>query len=493
MDPLTPIAPPAADALMERFQRTIARHRMLETGDNVLVGVSGGPDSVALLTLLTRVRAGRRLRLAVAHLNHRLRGLRSDEEAASVRRLAEAMGLSFFGATRDVHRLRRQRRISLEEAGRMARYTLFHRLAATHGFDKLALGHTADDNAELVLMNLFRGSGPAGLAGIPPVRDGWIIRPLIEARRSEVITFLTRNNLQYADDASNRDTRFLRNRIRHDLMPVLRSAYNPGIAGALNRLAAILRSEADWIDGLVRQQMKTTAHSVHKSRIVLSVSALADLHPALQRRLLRQAIHHVQGGLRRISFRHIDAVIRQSAGAAQHDTILHLPGGLRTARKGDRLSIFRGNAPGKPPGKAHVDARETGPGHPIPRPQRRTQTLDVDSLGIRLRLSEIPPPDRITLLTAGQRTAFFDMEKLVFPLCVRCGRSGDRFAPLGAKGTQTLKKFFTDHKIAREKRRRTPVIVSRGTIIWLVGQRIAEPLKVTPDTRRVLKIELLLA
>src|SRR6056297_3907278 len=213
--------------LLKKTVQTVREYRMIPPGAAILAGISGGPDSVCLLHVLTLLAQSLRLRLGIAHLNHGLRSTDSDEDADFVRSLAEKQNLPFFYKKTDVRKTAQKSRQSLEEAGRNERYAFFDGILDSHGFDRIALGHHRDDNAELLLMNLLRGSGPSGLSGIPPVR-GNIVRPLIRTGRKEIMGHLSDNGIDYCTDSSNADPAFLRNRIRKELLPMLEENYNPG-------------------------------------------------------------------------------------------------------------------------------------------------------------------------------------------------------------------------------------------------------------------------
>ena len=246
---------------------------MIDPGDAVLVAVSGGPDSMALLHLLVALSPALSLRLGVAHLDHGLRKEAAQRDAAFVAGAAAGLGLPCHVGKENVTAYRDRHRLNLEEAARTIRYRFLGQTAAAYGYSRLATGHQADDNAELVLMNLLRGSGPGGLAGIPPRRrlseaDGPpgrpgaridIIRPLIAVTREEVLAYLSDRSIAHVTDDSNSDPAYLRNRLRRDLIPHLARAYNPRIAAALNRLSAILRSEDEWADAVARGLFETLA------------------------------------------------------------------------------------------------------------------------------------------------------------------------------------------------------------------------------------------
>jgi len=219
--------------LEQRFEETVVRYDLIVCGDSVLVAVSGGPDSVALLHLLAVRAAAWQLRLEIAHLDHGLRE-ESAREADLIRQLAETLALPLHIEHVNVRDLRRRWHLSTEAAGRKARYQFLQETVDRHGFNKVALAHHADDNAETLLLNLLRGSGRLGLGGMPPMRAGRFIRPLIRAERAEILDYVRRRNLSTLTDPSNRDNGFLRNRIRNQLIPLLEREYQPGVRAVLH-------------------------------------------------------------------------------------------------------------------------------------------------------------------------------------------------------------------------------------------------------------------
>ena len=460
---------------------------MLASGDRVLVGVSGGPDSMALLHLLVNAPFADKIELGVAHLNHCLRGVTAEKEADFVRREAAALGCPCHVARARVINVKRKLGLSLEEAGHRVRYGFFNKVMADGDYNKLALGHHMDDNAEQLLLALLRGTGPRGLSGIAPMKEKRIIRPLIHVRRSQIETYIKAENISCMRDESNNDTRFLRNRIRHDLLPLLASAYNPRIGEHLNRLADVVRTEESWIGDLVSREYQKSVIGRKHGEVALSVNRLQTIHTALMRRLVRMALEEVAGNLRRIDFSHIHSISRLLTDGDGKQC--HLPGGLRARRDDDRLvlSLFpRDRRRSAAARTVKADDFEKVIDGPFP------ENFEIREMGIGLRLSfcsrrRLPP---WTAMESNR--AYMDFDRLALPLTVRWPVSGDRFHPLGAGGRQKLKKFFIDHRISRSNRYRTPVLADRRGIIWLIGQRIDERVKVTPRTSRILNTEFFL-
>ena len=295
--------------ILKTVTKTIFECQMLRKNDTVLVGVSGGPDSIALLNILMELKSELAITVHVAHLNHGIRGKESDEDAEFVLKTADHLGLECHIEKINVPEFRKKHKLSLEHAARRVRYSFFDRLMARYHYDKIALGHHLDDNAEMILMALFRGSGPLGLSGIPPVREGRIIRPLIRVTRADINAYLSARGIRYVIDASNADAHHLRNKIRQGLLPMLKADYNPSIAASLTRMAGILRSEEDWINQTIEPFFQSAVLKSEKNSIILSAVTLLKFHPAVIRRLIRMALEHIKGDLKKITFRHVSAIV----------------------------------------------------------------------------------------------------------------------------------------------------------------------------------------
>ena len=478
--------------LIRETERTIKAYGMFQPGDSVLVGVSGGPDSVALLYVLNSLAPRLSLGLGVAHLNHCLRQKESDHDAAFVESLAKKIDLPCYIQKTDVRTYHRRHKLSIEEAARQVRYTFYSSVATTHRFDKVALGHHSDDNAELVLMYLFRGSGPLGLAGIPPVRDAAIVRPFIEVGRPEIMDFLDKNGLEYVCDRSNQDVRFLRNRVRQQLLPLLKKEYNPMIAQSLNRVSAILRSEDEWMEALVTPLYDQAVAATQEYKTVLLVSKLSHLPVAAVRRIVRRAIAVIKGDLRRISFKHILAITRLIESDPKVRR-LDLPDRISVRREGEQLIFSKETMPLRllesPFGEARLISTAPDYDYEI----REPGTLLIREIGRCLKFEAVDKKRLKDIRQAGHSAAFFDMDRLHFPLKVRNYRPGDCFTPLGMTGTQKIKNYFIDNKVPRSERIRCPLLLSAGKIIWVAGHRIADSVKVLPTTQRALKVEQVLA
>lgn len=468
------------DNLVEKVRKTLLAFRMVSPGDKILVAVSGGTDSVTLLHLLHGLADEFKLQLHVAHLNHLARGNESDEDSRFVSRLGEKLGLETFIESIDVKKERANFKTSFQETGRILRYRFLERTLQKTGGNKIAMGHTADDQVETVLMNLLRGSGLKGLAGIPPVR-GNIVRPLIECFRAELDTYLKEQGLEFRTDPSNANQQYLRNRIRLDLIPKLQAEYNKNIKTRILDTAGIIRDEEDFLSAHLQKCFEECSTEKEEGReISLNLQKLRRQNPALQKRLIRKAIFHVKGDLRRVSAKHVQGVVELAAKPRPHKEI-HLPGPLLVVCNREKL-VFKRNLKGR------FGIQVKG----LP-----SAVIELKIPGIT-RITEISLKFIVKLLSPGHQDyaaafpnqAFFDFDKAGEAIRTRFFLPGDRFVPLGMTGKKKLKSFFIDEKVPREQRNKIPILTTRDNdIIWVFGKRISNTYRVTAETRKILFIE----
>jgi len=454
----------APDDIHHQVLRTIRTYGMISRGDRVVVAVSGGPDSVALMSLLVELRRRLGIRLHAAHLDHGLRGDDSRADARYTRRLVRRLGLE---VTVERVRIPPHPDGGLEEAARKVRYDFLERVATEQQARRIATGHTADDQAETVLMRLIRGAGSEGLAGIPPVRSR-IIRPLIEVRRKQIERYLRRRRLRPRQDKTNLHLDRLRNRVRWKLIPLLEDQYQPGIVEILNRIGRLESEERDYFRNRAEKELSARSRELSKGKIMLDLSGFENYFKIGEKYLFRELIGRLKGDLKGIESLHLEQ-LTELAGKGSPGSRLTLPGGIMVERARNGLIFVRGTAtpfcqevtlPGR--------SRLRGPG-----------------LVLRSRLIEKGPRFR---LPAGQNAcrAFFDWSRLRGPFVLRSRRPGDRFHPLGSKGSCKLSDFFIDRKIPRALRDDVPLLAGRDGIIWVVGGEIGEHFKVSESTVTVL-------
>ncbi|HWQ69408.1 MAG TPA: tRNA lysidine(34) synthetase TilS [Patescibacteria group bacterium] len=460
------------DTLLYRVQETIDRHRMLAAGEVVVLAVSGGVDSMAMLHLLLHLRTRYHISLHVAHLNHDLRGTESAEAANFVRSQCEAHQIPVTITTADGSALRERRAGSLQAAARDLRYRFLEQVADEQGAGKIALGHHRDDQAETVLMNLLRGSGVRGLGGIPPVR-GRIIRPLIDCSREEIERYVRKERIPYVEDSSNRVLSYSRNRIRLQLLPELAKRYNPRVVHSLANAATILEAEDALLNDMADRELRTVLVSRSREEFVLSIPLLAILPSALRWRIIRRSAEELRAGRPGLTFRHTLAIDRLLMTKNTKGAI-HAPGGLRARRAGNGLALWV---------RQDNKRRDVISSAPLTVPG--LTAIPALSLGLR---SELLEEWAMGELAADGWTALFDVDRTGMELHVRGWKEGDRFVPLGMSGRKKLQDFFTDAKVPCDQRGSVPLVMSGDQIIWVVGFRVDERFKITNSTRRILRI-----
>ena len=460
------------DPLAARILRTIRRHELLPPGARVAVAVSGGSDSVALLHLLVALQAGGGFRVAgLAHVHHGLRGASADADERFCRAMAESLALPAIVERVDVRTRAMRERRSLEDAARTMRYEALARAARALGADRIAVGHTRDDQAETVLLKLLRGAGTGGLAGIHP-RRGAVVRPLIDSARDELRAWLDAHGIRFVEDETNTDVSLKRNAVRHRLMPVLREHFGPSVAGALARHADVAREDDSTLSEAAAA-ISSRAMETGPTEVSLDWRALSDVPPAMRRRVVRTALH--AAGVREPGLDHVLAAVElaEAAGAGAA-----LPGGVRASFRAGRLVLTRPGLTDRT-GASFSYALSVPGSVWIPEAGRR---LDV-------RLAGSEAPEAVGRLAApGPGSAVVSADGLDASLTVRSWRAGDRLRPLGLGGRRKkLQDLFTDRKVPPAERHRLPLVVDAdGRIVWVPGHAIDEAYRVTEGTRAVL-------
>ncbi len=461
---MQPMIPPDS-SLASRVARTVHRHGLFRPGDTLVVALSGGADSCALLDLLTRL-PGYNLTLIVAHLNHCLRGVESDADEELCREAASRYALPFEVRRVDIKNLAEKSRLNLEDAGRRARIEFLDEVRGTYGAAAVALAHHADDQAETVLMRLLRGSGMTGLSGMAYRNARGYVRPLLEVSRSEIEQYLRGRGLEWREDASNRDTAYLRNRIRHQLLPLLEE-YNPAIRSCLASTASVLGGDEALLDELTERAF-TESCLMGEGRIVCDVGQLRALNQALRRRVLRRGFKLLIGTLEGVSLRHIDAVC-DLIDSERPNARLALPHGVTAVREYDRLVWMKTE---DYVSDTDFELLITGPG-----------------------CYQLPVGGSFTVALTGTAavstdpgTACFDLAKTPFPWLVRTFRPGDRITPFGMSGRKKVKDVFIDRKIPLSERTRIPLLFCGADLIWIAGVCVSELCRIETPSAAVVQV-----
>ncbi|HET57420.1 MAG TPA: tRNA lysidine(34) synthetase TilS [Deltaproteobacteria bacterium] len=459
--------------MFAKVLKTIKKYGMIDPGERVGVAVSGGSDSVALLTVLHDLVPRGGFSLVVVHVHHGLRGAESDRDADFVKTLADGLGLPLATGTIPPGTLSDGGGASLEDRARRERYRIFDEIGKLHGLTKMALGHTLDDQAETVLMKFLRGAGAAGLRGMLPVRDGFFIRPLLETTRREIQEFLDKRGILYVTDSTNEDDCYLRNRIRRRVLPELAELVNPNLAETLERTAEIFRDEEDWLKEMTNSAADRLGLRFDRVPVEIDLAKLRDCNRALQRRLIKLCLNSVPVGGPERGFEHVEAVLSLVEGDNPSGR-LDLGGGLEARREYDRLVVGRRPEPD-----------ETTVGTSFSCVARCPGVTPIDAIARSLSLEMV---DKAGAGTAG--IAFMDMDTIDGLLTVRNVLPGDRIQPLGMKGHKKLKSLFIDAKVPRRLRCRIPLLADARSIIWVPGICLSERVRVRKETRAVMKAEI---
>lgn len=448
---------PSHSHLYARWSREVRRAGLFRAGDRVGIAVSGGADSVLLLGFLRQLAPALGIQISVVHFNHHLRGAESDADEGFVRSLAERLNLEFHCGGADVARLARERRRNLEAMARELRYRFFFSLVARGKLDRIATAHTANDQAETVLLRLLRGAGARGLGGIFPVLEGKVIRPFLDVTRREIEAEIGRRGLQFREDSSNLDSRLRRNKIRHELLPLLEREYNPEVVRLLKALADRARDDEEFLEQQARDRAAAwRVREGNEERIPARV--LSEFPPALARRVLRQMVWSAQGHVRGLTHAHLES-LRRFAAEAQSGRSLVLPGPL-TARKEFEWLVVTPAA-----------ARPESAGYSLP--VRIPGQVSVPEFGSTF-LFKILGPEALRAAYNGLEMAGLDPQKLTGRLILRNWRPGDRFRPSGSHKCLKIKELFQLHKVPQERRKFWPVLEREGEIVWVRGFPVGE-------------------
>jgi tRNA(Ile)-lysidine synthase len=456
--------------LENQVYKTIRKYGMLSPSDHVVVAVSGGADSIALLLCLHKLTPRLHLSLTVAHLNHRIRGPEADADEDFVRRLSAGLGLPFVSESVDVKQQASESKQNLEELARRRRYDFLRRVASRLDAQKIATGHTLNDQAETVLFRFLRGSGIEGLAAIHPVVDGRIIRPMLECSRERIVEFLKKQGVLYRQDSTNQDLRYSRNRIRRELIPYLEKDFNPRLvrtlaleAGLARETWALLESEAAGCFEALRRPVD--------EGISLEINGLLRLHPAMRKLVLRHALKQCTGSLRGVASSHIESILalcRLERGGCR----VRMPRGNLAIRQFDKLLLLKREPASSPAFSYEL----TLPG-----------SCAIAEAEAVFRATICSTPDLQTIKEMGPNRVFLEQKLLPPVLTIRSRAPGDRY---GGSGHRKVKKMLIDRKIPLAKRSALPMVTAGKDVVWIPGFRPARAFAARPGSDQCVMIEI---
>lgn len=455
------------NSLLHNFEQTISKHALFSSGDTLVVAISGGADSTALLDMLVRLPL-MKLNLVAAHLNHNLRGAESDTDQEFCRELASRYAIAFETKLIDVRKISVEGQTNLEDAGRQARIEFLDEVRRKYNAAAVVLAHHADDQAETVLMRLLRGSGMTGLAGMSYCNARNYVRPLLDVSRSEIEQYLRERGLDWREDASNRDTVYMRNSIRHELLPFL-ERYNPAVRSRLAATASLIREDNALLEELTEKSFDRSCR-LEEGRVACSITQIRSFTPALQRRVMRHAIKQLTGSLVGVCLHHVEALCELVA-SERPNSRLSLPQQITAVREYGSLFFMRMETDATFETDFELVVYEPG-------------FYKLPSGGSIIIESGATAPDK-----ADACRAEFDPVKTPFPWLFRNVHPGDRMRPLGMHGRKKVKDIFIDRKVPLSERKRIPLLFCGDDLIWIAGVCVSEICRKSSASGATLRVE----
>lgn len=460
--------------LIKAVMDNIESHRLFEEGENVLIGVSGGHDSVVLLHVLKEIAKYKKYKLHIAHVNHGVRGEEADEDEEYVRKLAEVYGLPFYVKKADMNRYAKERNLSSEEAGREIRYSFFREILKTElKTGKIAVAHNKNDQAETVIMRVMRGTGIDGLKGMDFV-NGDVVRPLLDVTRSEIEKYCEDHGLEPRVDRTNFENIYSRNKVRLELIPYIEDNFNSKITDALCRMSELARRDSDFLHRLAEREYGTTLVREKNDAVTLDNDKFKALDPAIRYRVARIAVLKLTGDIEGLEEKHLRILTEFSDMSKTGKSIDLLKGikvkmtyGELSIEKSEKRSVIRYNY------KVEVG-----------------ESLKLKELGATLN-SEVVEIGSFEGEAKETYSSCFDYDQISGDIFIRNRLPGDKVKFLGMNGRKKLKDYFIDEKVPQDERELTPLIEIDGEIAWIVGYRSTEKARVTANTKRVLVLEYL--
>ncbi|WP_195270668.1 tRNA lysidine(34) synthetase TilS [Eubacterium sp. 1001713B170207_170306_E7] len=459
----------------EKLLQYISDNGLIMAGDRILIGVSGGADSLALLHFLKKHQAILKIQIAAAHLNHAIRGKAADEDLAFVKKFCFERSVLLYDRTVDVIHLAKKNKISLEEAGREARYAFFKELQSSKAYNKLALGHHLNDQAETVLMRLIRGTGIKGAAGMLSETKGErsVIRPLLCVDKVSIISYCKENDLHYRTDDTNFETDVTRNKLRLEIIPALQSI-NPRVEDHLAEFALLAYEHEQLLQNSMAE-LSLKMITKKSNRVYLNLEMWRQQISLIQKELLREMILQLKGSLKEIEYNHI-LCVKQLLLSEKTVWDMHLPHGMQAVRRYDLFWIEER----KTPVNVEIGCYELLP----------DKVYYFAKEGLWIKTSMITDEGiKKSKELKNHSEKYFDYGKIRRKLYLRNRRPGDFFKPVGIEGKKKIKDYFIDRKIEREKRDAIPMLAVGSEVVWILGYAINREYQPGPETQSVLKVQ----
>ena len=455
-----------------RFKTFIRENKLIEKGDGIVVGLSGGPDSVCLLNMLCSIREEFNLRLSAVHINHMLRGAEADGDEEYSKKLCSKLNVEFFSRKIDINKYATEKGLSSEEAGREVRYECFEEVMKKLNYNKIATAHNANDQAETILMRIMRGTGLEGLGGIPVKRDEVYIRPILFMLREEIENYCKVNNLETRIDSTNLQRIYSRNKIRLDILPYMKENFNSDVVQAINRMALILQDDNDFIEKEVDKIYNSFC--TYKDNTVTLNKEIFNEERAILNRAIRRAILQVSGSIYNVQLKNIEDIY--TLGSLGTNKKIDLPNGVIAENiYGNVVLKKRDNVKNK------VEQDDIN--------IHKEDIIDKKVLfgNYEITFEKIENKQNIKF-NKSNLIKYFDFNKINGNIIIRSRKNGDKIIPLGMNGSKKIKDLFIDMKIPKELRDEIPIVQFDEEIAWVVGLKVSNNYKITDQTTAILKI-----
>lgn len=455
--------------IFEKVLGTINKYNLIEDGDKIVLGLSGGPDSVCLLHILYRLKEKMNIEVYAAHLNHQIRGLEAQKDALYISQICEDLGITSFVKAINVPEYCKEQGVSLEEGARTLRYEMFEEIKQKTKSNKIAIGHNRNDQAETVLMRIMRGTGLQGLRGIEYIRDNEIIRPILDIERSEIEAYCEKYELNPRIDKTNLESIYTRNKIRLELIPYMKDNFNPNVIESIVRMTNSLKSDSDYIDLEAEKSFKEVS-TLKENSVEISLPKYSNLHNAIKVRVLRSAIKHIIGDTNFVDQKHIEDIIELEC-ESKLNKMLNLPRGIFAYRRKNIIILTT-----KEIVSEEIDFCYNIPSNGFIKIKELNLVLETQKMSI----------DRYKSIKLDKTSKGFDFDKIKGGIVVRSRKQGDKIKL--ARGSKKVKDLFIDLKIPREDRCKVPVITDDEGILCVGDYKTSENYKIDSETKEVLKI-----
>lgn len=456
--------------IFDKVLSTINKHNLIQKGDKIVLGLSGGPDSVCLLHVLNRLKKDFNIEIYAAHLNHQIRGIEAQKDALYVSKLCEDMGIVFFVKSINVPKYCENEGLSLEEGARKLRYEMFYEIKDKIKANKIAIGHNLNDQAETVMMRIMRGTGLKGLKGIDYIRDNCIIRPILDVERRDIEEYCKAYNLNPRIDKTNLENIYTRNKIRLDLLPYMKDNFNSNVIESIVRMSNSLKSDNDYIEKEAEAKFREVSNIKEKSFVEINLEDFICLHDAIKVRVLRNSIKHILGDTNFVDQRHIEDIMSLESDLKVNKMIT-LPRNIFVYRKKDSIILTNEEIVTE-----EIEFYYNIPSNGFIKIKELKQIIETQVMSI----------DRYKSMKLDNSSKGFDFNKVKGGIVIRSRRQGDKIKL--AVGSKKVKDLFIDLKIPREERCKIPIITDSEGIICVGDYKISENYKIDESTKEVLKI-----